>query len=174
MQEGVIRSNCVDCLDRTNVVQTVFARNALESFLRQRNLLDSQESLPTAFPEVCPLYKCNFCNVSLQVEAQYKIIWADHGDEVSQQYSGTGALKSGFTRTGKRSLGGLIDDGIKSVRRYYLNNFEDGWKQDALDLVSGTFTIGHDAVSVDLQRSPDLLIYTVLLFGIYGLAKVQK
>jgi hypothetical protein len=35
-----------------------------------------------------------------------------------------GALKSGFTRTGKRTLGGLIDDGVKSMGRYYLNNFQ--------------------------------------------------
>lgn len=38
--------------------------------------------------------------------------------------AGTGALKSGFTRTGKRSVGGLIDDGVKSMARYYLNNFK--------------------------------------------------
>jgi hypothetical protein len=41
-----------------------------------------------------------------------------------RQYAGTGALKSGFTRTGKRTLGGLLDDGAKSVTRYYLNNFK--------------------------------------------------
>jgi hypothetical protein len=38
----------------------------------------------------------------------------------------TGALKSGFTRTGKRTLGGLVDDGVKSCVRYYLNNFRVG------------------------------------------------
>jgi len=41
-----------------------------------------------------------------------------------------GALKSGFTRTGKRTLGGLVDDGVKSCVRYYLNNFKvcGGWR----------------------------------------------
>ena len=51
--------------------------------------------------------------------------------------AGTGALKSGFTRTGKRTMGGILDDGYKSVARYYLNNFQDGKKQDAVDLVTG-------------------------------------
>lgn len=51
--------------------------------------------------------------------------------------TGTGALKSGFTRTGKRTIGGILDDGVKSVTRYYVNNFQDGTKQDALDLVTG-------------------------------------
>jgi phosphatidylinositol 4-phosphatase len=66
-------------------------------------------------------------------------MWADHGDMLSAQYAGTGALKSGFTRTGKRTIGGLVDDGVKSAVRYYLNNYEDGHKQDAFDLVCGTF-----------------------------------
>ena len=76
-----------------------------------------------------------------QVEAQFKVIWANHGDDISLQYAGTGALKSGFTRTGVRTKAGLLDDGFKSGLRYYLNNFSDGHKQDALDLVTGTFVI---------------------------------
>lgn len=46
-------------------------------------------------------------------------------------------MKSGFTRTGVRTFGGLIDDGIKAVMRYYLNNYHDGAKQDAIDLFTG-------------------------------------
>lgn len=42
---------------------------------------------------------------------------------------------------GKRTFGGLIDDGVKSGMRYILNNFFDGHKQDALDLLTGTYTI---------------------------------
>ena len=51
-------------------------------------------------------------------------------------------MKSGFTRTGKRSWGGLVDDGVKAVLRYYLNNFQDGRKQDAIDLVTGGWLWG--------------------------------
>lgn len=50
---------------------------------------------------------------------------------------GTGAMKSGFTRTGKRTIAGVIDDGVKAVVRYYLNNYQDGVKQDAIDLITG-------------------------------------
>lgn len=75
------------------------------------------------------------------MEAQFKVIWANHGDDISLQYAGTGALKSGFTRTGVRTKAGLLDDGVKSGVRYYLNNFSDGHKQDALDLVTGTYVI---------------------------------
>ena len=68
-------------------------------------------------------------------------MWANHGDDISLQYAGTGALKSGFTRTGVRTKAGLLDDGVKSGMRYYLNNFQDGHKQDALDLVTGAYII---------------------------------
>lgn len=42
----------------------------------------------------------------------------------------SGALKTDFTRTGKRTMRGLIDDGTKSLHRYFINNFQDGYKQD--------------------------------------------
>ena len=83
------------------------------------------------------LTACTLC----QVEKRFKWLWADHGDDISRQYAGTGALKSGFTRTGKRTTFGLLDDGVKSVVRYYLNNFCDGRKQDAVDLVTGNYSI---------------------------------
>lgn len=70
----------------------------------------------------------------------FRIIWADHGDDISRQYAGTGALKSGFTRTGKRTTLGLLDDGVKSITRYYLNTFQDGLKQDAFDFATGSYT----------------------------------
>jgi hypothetical protein len=56
-------------------------------------------------------------------------VWADHGDTVSRAYSGTGALKADYTRTGKRTKEGALHDGYKSVVRYVTNNFLDGDRQ---------------------------------------------
>ena len=36
---------------------------------------------------------------------------------------------------------GLLEDGIKSGVRYYLNNFKDGKKQDAIDFITGNYAI---------------------------------
>lgn len=36
-QEGVFRTNCLDCLDRTNLIQTIISQMALESFFDHRN-----------------------------------------------------------------------------------------------------------------------------------------
>lgn len=36
-QEGVFRTNCLDCLDRTNLIQTIISQMAIESFLEHRS-----------------------------------------------------------------------------------------------------------------------------------------
>jgi hypothetical protein len=51
-QEGVFRTNCVDCLDRTNVVQGLLARHALEDLLTELGVLQAGESLHSVLPEV--------------------------------------------------------------------------------------------------------------------------
>lgn len=33
-QEGIFRSNCMDCLDRTNVIQSLLARRSLRAQLQ--------------------------------------------------------------------------------------------------------------------------------------------
>jgi len=89
-----------------------------------------------------------------QVERQFRLAWADHGDDISRQYAGTGALKSGFTRTGKRGAGGLLDDGAKSAVRYLRNNFADGRRQDALDLLGGAYVPSKGAPAAARARAP--------------------
>jgi hypothetical protein len=73
-------------------------------------------------------------------DTNYKILWANHGDAISNQYSGTPALKGDFVRYGKRTTQGILNDLRNSLSRYYLNNFADGTKQDAMDLLQGHYT----------------------------------
>jgi hypothetical protein len=51
-QGGVFRVNCIDCLDRTNVVQCVLARYHLEQLLNRLDLLGDSGSLPKDYPQV--------------------------------------------------------------------------------------------------------------------------
>lgn len=39
---------------------------------------------------------------------------------------------------------GFIDDGVKSLSRYCLNNFTDGVKQDAVDLFTGSYLAANE------------------------------
>ena len=40
-----------------------------------------------------------------------------------------------FTRTGKRGILGVLKDGGNSVKRFYLNNFKDNFRQGAFDAI---------------------------------------
>ncbi|CAG8508862.1 9469_t:CDS:10 [Ambispora gerdemannii] len=115
-QKGIFRTNCVDCLDRTNVVQTTISRTILESYLPQLKFTSRQ--LDTIF-------------------YSHSHLWAENGDSLSKIYAGTGALKSEFTRSGKITLAGVIGDASKSVNRFYINNFQDKSKQEVIDLLLG-------------------------------------
>jgi hypothetical protein len=64
-------------------------------------------------------------------------LWADNADAISRLYAGTPALKGDFTRTGKRTRLGALDDGMNSLQRYYLNNFLDADRQEGTDLMVG-------------------------------------
>lgn len=45
IQTGVFRTNCVDCLDRTNVVQTLLAKRMLEKQLRHYHIIKPNENI---------------------------------------------------------------------------------------------------------------------------------
>ena len=81
----MFRTNCIDCLDRTNVVQSMLARNNLQSVLTRLGVLPEGSKI----------------EAQLMFEDLFKNVWADHADMISIQYSGTGALKTDFTRYGK-------------------------------------------------------------------------
>ncbi|XP_078670438.1 phosphatidylinositide phosphatase SAC2-like isoform X3 [Branchiostoma floridae x Branchiostoma belcheri] len=125
-QQGVFRTNCMDCLDRTNVVQSAIARTVMEIQLRKLGLMMPDQTLPSR------------CRVV------YQQMWANNGDAISRQYAGTAAMKGDFTRTGERKLAGVLNDGYKSANRYYLSRFKDAYRQATIDMMLG------NAVSEDL------------------------
>ncbi|AQK71713.1 Phosphoinositide phosphatase SAC6 [Zea mays] len=122
-QTGTTRTNCIDCLDRTNVTQSMIGRKILESQLQRIGVLGAGDTISKH-----PTFDTN-----------YKILWANHGDAISIQYSGTPALKGDFVRYGKRTTQGILNDLRNALGRYYLNNFVDGTKQDAMDLLQGHY-----------------------------------
>lgn len=121
VQKSVVRTNCMDCLDRTNVVQSQLGRWVLQKQLETAGLLKpgAKWESDAAFEDI------------------YRNMWADNADAVSTSYSGTGALKTDFTRLGKRTKVGALMDFKNSVTRYVKNNFLDGSRQDSFDLFLG-------------------------------------
>jgi hypothetical protein len=52
----------------------------------------------------------------------FKNAWADSGDMISKHYTGTGSTHTNVTRTGKRDMKGIVDHGLKTIGRFYLQN----------------------------------------------------
>ncbi|ODV59755.1 uncharacterized protein ASCRUDRAFT_36902 [Ascoidea rubescens DSM 1968] len=127
-QKNILRSNCMDCLDRTNVVQSSIAEYVLQKQFEHLNIIEKNG--------------INFTQKFPKFFLDFKKIWTHNANSISKSYSGTNALKTDFTRMGKRTLSGLFKDAYKSLNRYFLNNFYDGSRQDSFDLILGEIT--HD------------------------------
>jgi hypothetical protein len=130
-QVGVWRINCIDCLDRTNVAQSVLAFRTLMYQLSSAGCIEADHR------DACVAASRSDSNMPLKwavrLHQQFKSLWADHGDMISIQYSGSQALKGDLTRTGKRTVGGLLQDGLSSVRRAVQNNFADYHRQQVME-----------------------------------------
>lgn len=64
-QTGVFRTNCIDCLDRTNVVQSLFAKRILERQLQHYNILQYRESID-AHKQFSTVFKNSKLNDEIQ------------------------------------------------------------------------------------------------------------
>ncbi|CAI5438424.1 unnamed protein product [Caenorhabditis angaria] len=117
-QKGVVRTNCIDCLDRTNLVQ-----GQLSLFI----VLQQAQRLGIFGP---------LCEPPEQLIQVLQTIWADNGDVISTQYAGTAALKGDVTRSGERKITGIMKDGLNSASRYYLTHMRDANRQKAINLVT--------------------------------------
>lgn len=116
-QAGIIRTNCMDCLDRTNVAQSAFAQLALQNSLQEEGLtIDLLHDERTQW---------------------FNTLWADNGDAISRQYASTAALKGDFTRTRKRNYRGALNDLGLTLTRYYNNMVNDYFAQAVIDVLLG-------------------------------------
>ncbi|CEF60029.1 Inositol polyphosphate-related phosphatase domain and Synaptojanin, N-terminal domain and Endonuclease/exonuclease/phosphatase domain and Nucleotide-binding, alpha-beta plait domain and Domain of unknown function DUF1866 domain-containing protein [Strongyloides ratti] len=106
-QNIVIRTNCLDCLDRTNRIQTVIGLSMIEN---QVNIL--------------PIIETKKNSTIQRILEVARDLWQKNGDQCSFINAGTGALE------GKSK----IKDATRSVARTIQNNILDSSKQDAFDI----------------------------------------
>ncbi|KAM0713909.1 hypothetical protein Q7P37_010871 [Cladosporium fusiforme] len=131
-QTGVLRTNCMDCLDRTNVTQSSVGGWALQQQLAEEGLsIDLQSDTKTFW---------------------FNNLWADNGDAISKQYAGTAALKGDFTRTRKRNWAGALSDFSLTLNRYYNNIFGDYFLQTCID-----YYLGHAGPAVFDEFENDMM-----------------
>ncbi|KAK4863948.1 hypothetical protein LT330_010303 [Penicillium expansum] len=133
-QKGIIRTNCMDCLDRTGVAQCAFGQWALERQLEHEGIdIDIGGDSSTQW---------------------FNTLWADNGDAISKQYSSTAALKGDYTRTRKRDYRGALNDLGLTLSRYYNNIVNDFFSQACIDYLLGNVsTHVFDEFAIQLQTT---------------------
>ncbi|KAI9007733.1 SacI homology domain-containing protein [Hyaloraphidium curvatum] len=122
LQSGVIRTNCIDCLDRTNAAQFVIAKCALGHQLYALGIIPSPA---LAF--------------DTDVVRALNSVYQDHGDAIALQYGGSQLVNTVETYRKVQRWSNQSRDMIESLRRFYSNSFTDSDKQDAINLFLGNF-----------------------------------
>eukprot|EP00118_Oscarella_pearsei_P006754 m.31126 g.31126 ORF g.31126 m.31126 type:complete len:875 (+) comp31452_c0_seq2:148-2772(+) len=121
-QTGVVRVNCVDCIDRTNTAQFVIHRQALGYQLYSLGVIDDPHLL-----------------FESDIMRLFEGIFEAHGDTIALQYGGSQLVHS--IRTYRKASPWALQsrDILHSVSRYYSNAFTDFDKQMGMNLFLGVF-----------------------------------
>lgn len=122
IQSGICRTNCIDCLDRTNAAQFVIGKKALGYQLHVLNVISGTEID----------YDSDAVNLLTEM-------FHDHGDTIALQYGGSHLVNTMETYRKINQWSSHSRDLIESIRRFYSNSFIDSQRQDAINLFLGNF-----------------------------------
>ncbi|KAG6003831.1 hypothetical protein E4U54_000624 [Claviceps lovelessii] len=122
IQNGIGRTNCIDCLDRTNAAQFVIGKKALGYQLHALGIL-------------------NNTSVDYDTDAVnlFTHMWHDHGDTIAVQYGGSQLVNTMETYRKINQWTSHSRDMIESFKRYYNNSFLDSQRQEAYNLFLGNY-----------------------------------
>ncbi|URE48890.1 SAC domain containing protein [Musa troglodytarum] len=122
-QRGVLRTNCIDCLDRTNVAQYAYGLAALGHQLHALGFLD--------IPEV---------DLDSPLADDLMVFYERMGDTLALQYGGSAAHNKIFSeRRGQWKAATQSQELFRTIQRYYSNAYMDAEKQDAINIFLGHF-----------------------------------
>ncbi|KAK8463313.1 hypothetical protein SEVIR_1G349500v4 [Setaria viridis] len=122
-QKGVLRTNCIDCLDRTNVAQYAYGLAALGHQLHALGSIESPE-------------------LGLEAPLAHHLMhfYESMGDTLAVQYSGSAAHNKIFSaKRGHLKLFIQSQEFFRTLQRHYSNTCIDANKQAAINLFLGYF-----------------------------------
>lgn len=121
-QTGIIRVNCVDCLDRTNTAQFALGKCALGY-------------------QLCALGLLEWPNLDFDSDCVrlLEVLYEDHGDTLALQYGGSQLVHRIKTYRKTAPWTSQGNDIMQTLSRYYSNTFSDAEKQHAMNLFLGLF-----------------------------------
>ena len=141
-QGGVLRVNCLDVLDRTNMAQAAAA--ALAAAMQLAALRGEQAAPPAEARSDDAAANDSDPTLPAALAAALASLWRAHGDAVAMQYTRTGAQRRDRSAAASvAAFAAVARDALISTRRYVQNNHGDAAACDAAALLAGT----HRAVS---------------------------
>ncbi|KIK53298.1 hypothetical protein GYMLUDRAFT_49476 [Collybiopsis luxurians FD-317 M1] len=120
LQNGICRTNCVDCLDRTNAAQFVFGKRALGHQLYALGVVENPD--------------LSFDSDAVNMLTE---MYHDHGDTIALQYTGSALVNRVETYRRMPHWNSHSRDIIENIRRFYTNSMLDADKQAAINLFLG-------------------------------------
>ena len=123
-QRGIVRTNCLDCLDRTNIFQYILGLECLNQQLIQLGVMESGLRPSWILPP-----GSSSSDLLVLIESMYEAT----GDQLSFQYAGTAAHK----KYSSGQTDALYNSGREifiSLSRHYSSAFTDHDKQNAINL----------------------------------------
>ncbi|XP_022754764.1 phosphoinositide phosphatase SAC3-like isoform X2 [Durio zibethinus] len=122
-QRGVLRTNCIDCLDRTNVAQYAYGLAALGHQLHALGIKDT--------PKI---------DLNDPLADELMGFYERMGDTLAHQYGGSAAHNKIFSeRRGQWRAATQSQEFFRTLQRYYSNAYMDAEKQDAINVFLGHF-----------------------------------
>ncbi|KAL2819217.1 SacI homology domain-containing protein [Aspergillus granulosus] len=122
VQNGIARTNCIDCLDRTNAAQFVIGKRALGYQLHALGIIEG----------TTVEYDTDIINMFTEM-------WHDHGDNIAIQYGGSHLVNTMATYRKINQWSSHSRDMVESFKRYYNNSFLDAQRQEAYNLFLGNY-----------------------------------
>ncbi|KAL2503377.1 Phosphoinositide phosphatase SAC4 [Forsythia ovata] len=122
-QKGVLRTNCIDCLDRTNVAQYAYGLAALGHQLRALGVTTSTK-----------------IDLDDPLADELMAFYERMGDTLAHQYGGSAAHNKIFSeRRGQWKAATQSQEFFRTLQRYYSNAYMDMEKQNAINVFLGHF-----------------------------------
>lgn len=122
-QTGVLRTNCIDCLDRTNVAQFAYGWAALGRQLHTIGYINT--------PSI---------ELDSDLADDLMRIYERMGDTLALQYGGSAAHNKIFCqRRGQWKAATQSQEFFRTLQRYYSNAYMDAEKQDAINVFLGHY-----------------------------------
>ncbi|KAK8208043.1 phosphatidylinositol-3,5-bisphosphate 5-phosphatase [Zalaria obscura] len=122
VQNGVARTNCIDCLDRTNAAQFVIGKKAFGHQLKALGVISTVDLE----------YDSDAVNI-------FTHMFHDHGDTIAVQYGGSHLVNTMATYRKINHWQSHSRDMVESFKRYYHNSFLDAQRQEAYNLFLGNY-----------------------------------